>query len=249
MITLLRNATLLVELGGMRLLVDPALDPAGARPPVGNTPFPRPNPLVELPPEADAALEDLDGAIVTHLHRDHFDDAAGERLAPGLPLLCQPPDTETLRDRGFADVRPVEADAELGGVAVRRTPARHCLEPEIERGLGPVSGFVLRADGQGVYVASDSVWCDEVAGVLERERPDVVVVNSGAARFLTGGPISMTADDVIAVARALPEARVVAVHLEALNHCPLTRVELADAVRAARVEVLIPADGERIALS
>jgi L-ascorbate metabolism protein UlaG (beta-lactamase superfamily) len=248
-ITLLRNATLLVELGGLRLLVDPALDPAGARPPVENTPWPRPNPLVELPPEADAALGDLDAAIVTHLHRDHFDDAAVERLSPDLPMLCQPPDAGVLRQRGFTDVRPVEADAEFGDVALLRTPARHCLDPEIERELGAVSGFVLRAGGHSVYVVSDSVWCDEVAGVVERERPATVVVNSGAGRFLTGGPLSMTAEDVIAVARAAPDAHVIAVHLEAINHCPLTRAELVDAVRAAGVEVAVPADGESVPLS
>jgi L-ascorbate metabolism protein UlaG (beta-lactamase superfamily) len=35
-ITLVRNATLLVELGGRRLVVDPMLDDEGARPPVEN---------------------------------------------------------------------------------------------------------------------------------------------------------------------------------------------------------------------
>src|SRR5688500_7382304 len=37
-LTLVRNATLLLELEGRRILVDPMLDDAGARPPVDNTP-------------------------------------------------------------------------------------------------------------------------------------------------------------------------------------------------------------------
>lgn len=45
-VRLIRNATLSVELAGRRLLVDPMLDPAGARPPVENTLPERRNPLV-----------------------------------------------------------------------------------------------------------------------------------------------------------------------------------------------------------
>ena len=43
-LTLVRNATLLVELGGRRILVEPMLDPTGARPPVEDSPNPRPQP-------------------------------------------------------------------------------------------------------------------------------------------------------------------------------------------------------------
>src|SRR4051794_41463407 len=48
-LTLLRNATLLIEMGGRRLLVDPSLDPAGARPPVADTPHPPPQPPLGPP--------------------------------------------------------------------------------------------------------------------------------------------------------------------------------------------------------
>ena len=39
-LTLVRNATLLVELAGRRILVEPMLDPAGVRPPVEDSPSP-----------------------------------------------------------------------------------------------------------------------------------------------------------------------------------------------------------------
>ena len=50
-LTLIRNATVLVEIGGTRILVDPMLDDAGARPPIENTANPVPNPTVPLPLE------------------------------------------------------------------------------------------------------------------------------------------------------------------------------------------------------
>src|SRR5215210_3156744 len=73
-LTLVRNATLRLDMGGRRLLVDPMLDPAGARPPIAGTPEPRPNPLVGLPRPAAEIAADLDAVLVTHLHADHLDD-------------------------------------------------------------------------------------------------------------------------------------------------------------------------------
>ena len=71
---------------------------------------------------------------------------------------------------------------------------------------------------------------------------------SGAARFLDGSPISMTTEDVIATARHAPAATVAAVHLEALNHCPMTRNELRRHLVAAGLDqrVRVPEDGELI---
>jgi hypothetical protein len=81
---------------------------------------------------------------------------------------------------------------------------------------------------------------------LRKYEPAIIVVNTGAAQFLEGGPITMTADDVIATCQAAPEAQVVAVHMEAINHCLLTRADLAFQLEAARVseQVSIPNDGE-----
>jgi L-ascorbate metabolism protein UlaG (beta-lactamase superfamily) len=87
-LTLIRSATLRVEIAGASLLVDPQLDPAGARDAVPNTPKPRPTPLVDLPEPAEAVLAGADAVLVTHLHRDHFDETARALLEHSLPLFC-----------------------------------------------------------------------------------------------------------------------------------------------------------------
>jgi L-ascorbate metabolism protein UlaG (beta-lactamase superfamily) len=235
-ITLVRHATLLLDLDGRRLLVDPQLDDAGARPPIDNTPQPRRNPLVPLPSPAEEVVRGVDAVVVTHLHRDHLDETAERLLARDVPVFCQPEDEAHLRSLGLR-ARPVVDAVEWDGLAIARTGGRHGTGAMAER-LAPVSGFVL---GE-LYVAGDTVWCDEVAGAIERHRPAVAVVNAGGARFLEGDPIVMDAADVLEVAARVPA--VVAVHMDAINHCVLTRAEL----REAAPGVLVPEDGETIAL-
>ena len=74
--------------------------------------------------------------------------------------------------------------------------------------MAPASGFVLRVQGdRELYIAGDSIWCDEVDEAIADHRPRSIVVNAGAAQFLEGGPITMDADDVVATARAAAAPR------------------------------------------
>jgi L-ascorbate metabolism protein UlaG (beta-lactamase superfamily) len=195
-VTLVRHATLLLESSHGRILVDPMLRAAGTTPPIENTPNPRPNPLVELPLPAAQVLEGVDLCIVTHLHRDHFDD-----LIPlDLPILTQPESADELRARGHTSVVTHHE-------RIPMTRGLHGTED-----LGPVSGWVV----DGVYIAGDTVLCPEVEDALERHRPRAAIVNAGGARFNEGGVIVMDAEQVAQLAPRLPVA---VVHLEAINHC------------------------------
>lgn len=244
---LLRHATLVLEVADRTLLVDPMLGAPGDIPPIPNSPNDRENPLVPLP-DWDAAA--VDAVVVTHTHRDHFDDTAADELDGDLPLFCQPEDAEEIREQGFTDVRPVETTASFGPVEFTRTDGRHG-QGELADQMGPVSGFVLDAPEEPeVYVAGDTVWCDRFAAELETHDPDVVVLNTGGARFVEGPPITMTDDDVAPVCEACPQARLVAVHMDAINHCLQTRADLRAALdeRGLADRVELPADGESLSL-
>jgi L-ascorbate metabolism protein UlaG (beta-lactamase superfamily) len=235
-LTLVRNATLIVELDGKRLLVDPMLDDTGARPPIENTRNQVRNPTVPLPFPAEEVVRGVDGVLVTHLHRDHLDARAEELLPRDVPVFCQPEDEEALRELGL-DARPVADDLDWDGVQIARTPARHGTG-RIAELLAPVSGFVL----DGLYLTGDTVWYEGIGEAIERHRPRIAVANAAGAEFLEGGLIVMGLDDLRKLAARVPT--VVAVHLEALNHCFLTR----DEIRRELPDVLVPEDGETLEL-
>lgn len=54
-IRLIRHATLVLEAGAGKYLVDPMFGPAEARDPVSNSPNPGRNPMVEIPIQQDQA--------------------------------------------------------------------------------------------------------------------------------------------------------------------------------------------------
>ena len=172
-LTLVRNATLLLELAGKRVLVDPMLDGAGARPPIEGTRNPVANPTAPLPMPPEEVVRGLDAVVVTHRHRDHLDGTAEQLLPRDVPVFCQPEDEEALRELGL-EARPVDEDVDWEGLRIVRTPGRHGTGP-IADALAPVSGFVL----DGLYIAGDTVWYEGVEETIERHRPRVAVVNAG----------------------------------------------------------------------
>ncbi|MDP4095342.1 MBL fold metallo-hydrolase [Paenibacillus sp. P96] len=244
---LIRHATLWLEYGGTQFLVDPMFSDAGANPPVINTPNDRRNPLVPLPFEMEG-LFNPDAVLVTHLHPDHWDEAAIVALSKSTSVICQPEDESAIISAGFGSVTAVNESITFKGVTIHRTSGQHGTG-EIGKQMGPVSGFVFKAEGEPtLYIAGDTIWCDDVQQALDAHQPDITVVNAGGARFNVGDPITMDEDDVIRVCQYAPKTKVVAVHMDAINHCLVTRADLRGRVEKERLldRVVIPSDGQWI---
>lgn len=250
-ITQIRNATVLIEAAGLRLLVDPMLAPQGALPSLkylGGAR--RRNPIVELPEGTDALLAGVTHVLITHCQRGHFDhlDRAGKRWLRErqLPVLCMPCDATHLRERGL-NVQALNDGGPTPFVGGRITPVP-CLHGRgwVGRLMAHGHGYVIELPGEpSVYVAGDTVLTDTVIAAVRTLDPAVSIVPAGGAAMDLGSELIMDADQALQLAAA-GRGVFVMNHLEALDHCPTRRADLrAEARRRGLAErVRVPEDGE-----
>jgi L-ascorbate metabolism protein UlaG (beta-lactamase superfamily) len=244
---LIRHATLWLQYAGVNFLIDPMFSDAGVNPPIVNSTNDRCNPLVPLPFEIDGCLHP-DTVLVTHLHRDHWDDDAAAALSKSTPILCQPGDNEAIASSGFTSVTTINETLRFKGVLISRTSGQHGTG-EIGKKMGHVSGYVLKAAGQPtLYIAGDTIWCDDMKQALNAHQPDMTVINAGGAQFALGDPITMNADDVVSLCLYAPYTKVAAIHMDAINHCLVSREDLYSRLAAEGLldQVAIPGDGDWI---
>ena len=245
-IRLIRNATLRMLYASKLILIDPFLAPKHSIDSFANI---SPNPLVDLPCSPEAVIAECEMVIVSHLHPDHFDEVAQELLPKDVPIYCQPGDEDQIASKGFQQVTPVSESVTWEGITLTRTAGKHGTGDWLQR-MGNVAGFLLHAEGQPtVYWTGDTIWYEEVAQVIADHYPDIIITHSGGAKFGDDDPIIMDAEQTIAVCRAAPHAKVVAVHFESLDHCATSRSDLrmlADSQGIEPSQLLIPADGETI---
>ncbi|KQV37692.1 MBL fold metallo-hydrolase [Rhizobium sp. Root1204] len=244
---LIRNATLKLDYAGRTVLVDPYLAPKHSLPSFTGR---SPNPMVELPAGIEDILDGVELVIVSHLHDDHFDSVAMQRVPKHLPLFCQPGDEATIREAGFTNVTPLTGSATWEGLTLTRRDGSHGLGPVVEL-MGSVMGFSLEAAGEpSIYWAGDTVLYPPVAAVIGDTKPDIIITHSCGARW-DGDLIVMDALETVAVCEAAPDAIVIATHMEALDHATITRQDLRHAAMdqgIAPSRLVIPADGETVIL-
>ncbi|MFP7159664.1 MBL fold metallo-hydrolase [Priestia aryabhattai] len=244
----IRNATLVVEYANKKFLIDPMLGEKGAYPPFPNSPRQdKNNPLVSLPTSVDQIVGGIDAVIVTHLHLDHFDDAAKRILPKDIKMFVQnEEDAKEVKIAGFQNVEVLQEDTVFEGIQLVKTKGEHG-RGEMVKIAGLVCGIVFKHSSEKtLYVAGDTVWYDGVQEVINMHKPEIIVVNGGDNQFFEGGSLVMGKEDIYEVYKAAPNAKIISVHMEAVNHWSLSRDELKSFINEKGVSshVLVPDDGE-----
>lgn len=249
--TQIRNATLKINYGGKKILIDPWLAEKDALPGFGGTINQHiRNPTSELPMPINEII-DVDAVILTHDHPDHWDDAAKAAIPKDMLIFTQhEKDAESVKSAGFSKVRILDEITHYEGITVIKTSGQHGrpkIVEDMKELLGEVSGIIFKHPSEKTfYIAGDTVWCGEVEQSLKKYHPDVVVLNSCDAQVIGNESIIMGKEDIYEVYKSAPEAVIIASHMEAVNHATLTRKDLAEFLKEKGMtqRVLVPADGE-----
>ncbi|SOD18203.1 MBL fold metallo-hydrolase [Nitrosomonas ureae] len=249
--TQIRNATLIINYAGKKILIDPWLAEKGALPGFGGTINDHiRNPTAELPMSINEII-DVDAVILTHDHPDHWDDAAKNAIPKDMLIFTQhEKDAQSIRSAGFSNIRILDENNVYDGITLIKTPGQHGKDKVLEdmkELLGDVCGIVFKhPDEKTFYIAGDTIWCQAVEDNLKKYHPDVVVLNSCDAQVIGNESIIMGKQDVYEVYKAAPDATIIASHMESVNHATLSRKELREFLseKGMMQRVLVPEDGE-----
>lgn len=258
----LRSATFVIESNEHFILIDPMLGKKGSIPPFSLFRFKaQRNPTVELPKQADAILHKVTHAIVTHSqtfgvkalqHTDHLDSTGESFLIQGdIPVVTPKKDQAYLEKHGLTVSHGVDdwQTMDFLGGSITAIPAQHG-HGWIHKVMANGSGFFIALPNEPtLYISGDTVLTADVKRALKELKPAITVVASGSAQMDVGQPLLMATDEVIEFMQLSP-GKVIANHMEALNHCAMDRktLRLTLEQQGLNSKVLIPYDGETIEL-
>jgi L-ascorbate metabolism protein UlaG (beta-lactamase superfamily) len=180
----LGHASLLLQLGGLRVLSDPILgDFAGVH--VGPLSFGIKR--LVAPALTPKQLPALDLLLITHAHMDHLDFWTLRRLPRDLPVVTAPRTGDLLRRAGFRKVEELAWDQQTaisvpgrGSLKVTALQVNHWgarLRHDHHR---LYSGYLLEGDGHRICIAGDTAYTDRFAALRRFGPIDLMAVPIGA---------------------------------------------------------------------
>ncbi len=257
-ITQIRNATIIVEYNNIKFLIDPWLGPKDYM--LGfdtaiNSEIRQPR--VELPMSINEIV-DVDVVILTHIHPDHWDIYAEEAIDKDKLIFVQAEfDKNYLVSKGFKNVEILSSDGfDYKNVMLYKTPCQHgrreIIKPICDKIGMPYDamGVIFKnSNEKTLYVAGDTIYCDEVKDTMDKFLPDIVVLNLCGASVINGEKLIMNKQDLKEFIQDYPDSTVIASHMDTVSHLTVTRNDLKEFIKINNIQkILVPKDGEKIKL-
>ena len=194
-------------------------------------------PRVDLPKDFDINHLPLDAVILTHFHPDHFDEFAVNTLDKNIPFFVQnETDLNIIKNFGFNDVRIVsENGTDFEGVKLFKTQCQHgrreVVKPMCEQIGMPYDamGIAFKYNKEKtLYVAGDTIWCEEVKQAIDKFNPEIIIINACGATVLVGEGerLIMDIEDTKAISKYAKNSTIIASHMDTVSHLTVTREDI-----------------------
>lgn len=245
-ITFIGHATLLIEIGGVRILTDPNFEsrlgfvlPRVAPPGI---------PIDQLPT--------LDALLLTHAHADHLSFESLNRLPRDIPLYAPPVVAQWLRSKGYHHAEPLAPGglAAIGGQRVRLHAEMATHDGSrygYDRWRSAANMYLLETDTESVFFAGDTALTSTTHALVERvlwardRELDVALLPIGWAPSWKPGfrKGHLTGDDALALFETLRARAFMPYHWGTFRHVTATAH---DAIDRLRVRLEQYAERERV---
>lgn len=162
-ITYVGHATLLLEIGGVRVLTDPNFEPTLGR-------F-----LARVAPPGIALeqLPQLDAMLLTHAHFDHLSFVSLDRLPQTIPLYAPGVVAAWLRRKGYRNAVPLDpgGQATLANGTIRIHAGRATHKGNrygFDRWRSATNMYLLESDDESAFFAGDTALTAESHHLVEQ---------------------------------------------------------------------------------
>lgn len=222
-ITHIGGPTVLIEVGGWRLLTDPTFDPAGAKYRFG---WGTGSEKLAGPALSAAEIGSVDAVLLSHDQHDDNLDPAGRRVLEAAKSVITTEAGAGRLGNGAVGLAPYGSTKlehpERPELSITGTPCRH--GPPLSGPIvGEVTGFALTWEGQrngALWISGDSVLYDGLRGVADKVDVGTAILHLGGVRFPVSGPLryTMTAAEAVELCGLLRPTTVIPVHYEGWKH-------------------------------
>ena len=255
-ITYIGHATLLLEMGGVRVLTDPNFEPRLGR-------FLA---RVSAPGVALEALPALDALLLTHAHADHLSFKSLDRLPRDIPLYAPPAVARWLVGKGYRHATPIDdgESANIGtGLRVHTGRATHKGNRYgFDRWRSATNMYLLESDEESAFFAGDTALTPSTHHLVERvlwanhRQLDIALLPIGWAPAWKPGfrRGHLTGEDALALFETLRARAMLPYHWGTFRHVTATAHDAINRLRAkleqhdARERVHVIEPGESLTL-
>jgi L-ascorbate metabolism protein UlaG (beta-lactamase superfamily) len=218
-VTYIGGPTVIFEIGGLRIMTDPTLDPSGTLFPVSAV-----DTIEKLSAPALTDFGRIDLVLLTHdQHGDNLDNAGREFIKNVPKTLTTIAASERLKGTAKG-LSPWESEVirtpQGNEIIITATPARHGPHG-VEKLAGDVIGFIItfkNGNNSQIYLTGDTVFYEGITEVARKYKPEYVFIFAGAAKPATPFILTMDSNDAIDTANAFPEATIIPIHFEGWSH-------------------------------
>jgi len=222
-LTHIGGPTVLIEVGGWRLLTDPTFDAPGRK---YNFGFGAGSTKLAGPAIAASDLAPIHAVLLSHDHHDDNLDPSGRALLPSAEAVVTTISGARRLGGNAVGLEPwATTQLEAPGrtpIEIIATPCRH--GPPLTHSItGDVIGFALQWPGQehgALWISGDTVLFRGVRQVATRLKVDTLLLHVGGVRFPVTGPLryTLTAREAVKLCEQVRPRTVIPIHYEGWSH-------------------------------